>query len=144
MKERNDIRSRAEDLLGSGPHRRPYGVPEDYMSTLAARLERIPETVPAPRKLTLWDRILPYASVAAAFLVLVGVGGTILRKTAIQPMAEQEMMEFALAGRTGGYVMEEDEQEDMSFDEIEEYLVSSGMSSEHLSASLSLYTANLN
>ncbi len=131
MKEHNDIQRTVEDILRDGPHKRPYGVPSDYMSSLSRRLESIPQSVPAPRRFSIWERILPYVSVAAAFLVMVTVGGTILRKTAVSTPSQDEIMEFAYIERANILFMEE-EAEDLSFEDIEEYLVSSGISSEHL------------
>ncbi len=57
--------------------RMPYSVPEGYFDTFRREMKK-----PQTQVVSLWSRIMPYASVAAVFIFLVSAGTFILERTA--------------------------------------------------------------
>ena len=56
--------------------RMPYSVPEGYFDTFRREMKK-----PQTQVVSLWSRIMPYASVAAVFIFLVSAGTFILERT---------------------------------------------------------------
>ena len=129
MRNENDI------LQSEGLKKSPFMVPEGYFNSLtdkvtanARTVER--ESTPAFRRLT------PYMALAASFLILVSIGGWILRK-ASPSMQEEGIQEWLLSEyvlpQTEPFVIYdtedflEDEQEELSQEDIISYLIYEGV-----------------
>lgn len=80
-----------KDILTRGDFRqRPYQVPSDYFEGLQSRLMTIPQENPLPvqksgRVIGLWQRMRPYAAMAASFALVLAVGSVVLRRPAAEP-----------------------------------------------------------
>ena len=102
-------------------------------------------------RMPLWNRIKPYVSIAAAFLVMVTVGNSLLRLSTDRGAAVEDAVDQLayITGSTNPYYLymqedlldEGDETEDLSIEDLEEYLISSGISVEHLSYMANNYEA---
>jgi len=130
---------------------RPYGTPEGYFESLRSRLDAIPSEMKgedaAPTKVvaipSLWTKVRPYVAMAAAFLILVTAGTAILRTTTKSiTMSEDEYMQIAsILPVTDPYAIDNDSytdgEEEISGDDIVNYLIETGVSLEQLA-----YTAS--
>ena len=117
-------------------NRNPYSVPDGYFERLKGRLNEIAvssvDTVPR----SLWQRIRPYAALAACFAASFLIGNAILRKTA--PKASsldqfyKELLYSDLIPVTQPYAIFEMEDEEMetSDEDIVNYLIETGVSAE--------------
>lgn len=111
----------------------PFSVPEGYFESFKKEV-RIPQTP------SLWKRFAPYASVAAAFLLIVSVGTLILEKTLSENDITQEdyilfsdnMMNTIAYEMDSEYRLAEAEIND---DDIINYLIYSGISAEEIELS---------
>ena len=123
----------------------PYGVPEGYFDNLRIRLESIPSQMEgektAPAKVvampSLWTRVRPYMAMAAAFLIMVTAGTAILKNTSkSMTMTEEEYMQLAsILPVTDPYAIYYDdyaEEDDISGEDIVNYLIETGVSLEQL------------
>ena len=161
FEETGKSRDVLDSILGSGAMRsNSFEVPADYFSSLRSRLGAIPSSVnpsevpvevPVPvfdeevvsssKKLSFWDRVKPYVAVAAAFLVMVTAGNALLRSSvsSSEPFSTERGFDYVVQNTNPYYLMMQQDkylQEDgdsLSDDEIQEYLISSGLSVEHLS-----------
>jgi len=125
---------------------RPYGVPDGYFESLRARLDAIPSTkqeeeVPMTKVVempSLWTKVRPYIAMAAAFLILVTAGTAILKTTTNSiTISEDEYMQIAsILPVTDPYAIYyedyADEEEEVSGDDIVNYLIETGVSLEQL------------
>jgi len=139
MEERKDI---LEELRHGG---NPYKVPQGYFEDLGKRLSAIPSEEPASSaeeessySVTIWDRLKPILAIAAAFLVMVSLGTAVLRSTASRPSVETDEI---VAGYTyltpytdpdAIYSEDYNVSEGPTDEDIVEYLISTGISSEHI------------
>ena len=63
----------------------PFSLPEGYMESLRKELKTIPQR--NTKKIPIFNRIIPYVSLAAAFAMIVTIGGFILEKTTQQDLS---------------------------------------------------------
>ena len=113
-------------------------VPEGYFENLQERLSSIGRTETSPAETKVVRRIMPYIAVAASMLIAVTVGNWILSRTAIRDMqGDYESMLIAeaspLYGPDGSSFLD-DELEDITNEDIVNYLISSGVSLEQINA----------
>jgi hypothetical protein len=117
--------------------RNPYSVPDGYFDRLKGRLNEIAvssvDTVPR----SLWQRIRPYAALAACFAASFLIGNAILRKTAPEASSSdqfyKELMYSDLIPVTQPYAifeMEDEEEMETSDEDIINFLIETGVSVE--------------
>jgi hypothetical protein len=117
--------------------RNPYSVPDGYFDRLKGRLNEIAvssvDTVPR----SLWQRIRPYAALAACFAASFLIGNAILRKTAPKASSSdqfyKELMYSDLIPVTQPYAifeMEDEEEMETSDEDIINFLIETGVSVE--------------
>lgn len=117
--------------------RNPYSVPDGYFDRLKKRLNEIAvspvDTVPR----SLWQRIRPYAALAACFAASFLIGNAILRKTAPKASSSdqfyKELMYSDLIPVTQPYAifeMEDEEEMETSDEDIINFLLETGVSVE--------------
>jgi|LSQX01.3.fsa_nt_gb hypothetical protein len=117
--------------------RNPYSVPDGYFDRLKGRLNEIAvssvDTVPR----SLWQRIRPYAALAACFAASFLIGNAILRKTAPGASSSdqfyKELMYSDLIPVTQPYAifeMEDEEEMETSDEDIINFLIETGVSVE--------------
>lgn len=110
-------------------------VPDGYFDNLKSRLSSIPASKTVSPGL--WMRVRPYAALAASFAAILVIGNSLLRNTASQPNegdysdASYAEMISLVSPETIYNVMEYG-QEDISEDDIINYLIESGIRTEHL------------
>ena len=112
-------------------------VPEGYFDDLKARLNSIPvesaTAHPGP-----WSRVRPYLALAASFAAIVLIGNAILKDTTKSQSADQFYGENSYADIVSitnpeiFYNVEEFDVEDISDDDIINYLIETGVRAEHL------------
>ena len=121
-----------EDILETESlKRRPYSVPDGYFTDLQTRLMKIPQEnvqmEEAPKVISLWDRLKPYAALAACFVAIVAVGTSVLRKASVSDddlMYEQLMLADMIPHSDPYFCfMDEEEEPEISPDEIIDYLM---------------------
>ena len=128
MKSEKDILER----IGKGT----MSVPDGYFSDLKNRLATIPESAtvqPGP-----WNRVRPYLAMAASFAAILIIGNSVLRNTASKPEDELFLTDATYAAMISlNYpdailnAMEFDE-EVITDEDIINYLIESGVRTEHL------------
>lgn len=112
-----------------------YGVPEGYFDDLKARLGTIAEEkVASPG---IWMRVRPYLALAACFAAILLAGNLVLRNTGTQSpdkllneVSYAEMI--SITQPEALYDAFEYEHEDISDEDIIDYLIESGATMEHL------------
>ena len=124
-----------------------YSVPEGYFAHLQDRLLRIPaeqpgletsgETVPAVQGRRL--RLRPYLALAASFIAAFIIGNAILKSTAGKPAEDYTYEQYvAMTSPESIYTMAYensvgyDSQDNITDEDIVNYLIASGCSSERL------------
>ena len=116
-----------------------FGVPEGYFNDLKVRLESIPErgkVLPGP-----WSRVKPFLAMAASFAAILLIGNSVLRHTVSSQTEEPSLNESSYAEMISLTHPEafmnalEYEGEDMTEEDIINYLIESGMSMEYLAYS---------
>jgi hypothetical protein len=114
-----------------------FSVPDGYFDKLKARLEEIPEK---EAQVTLWQKIRPYFAMAASFLIMLGVGTGILKLTTRQSISDEDQFYYDL-----GYAdlipvtyadpslyEDNDDDDEISSEDIENYLIATGVSIEKI------------
>lgn len=129
----------------------PYKVPDGYFDNLRARLDSIPSAqrgveADTPETVvvmpSLWTRVRPYIAMAAAFLILVTAGTAILKTTSGRiTVSDEEYIQLAsLLPVTDPYAIYYDdyaEDDELSGEDIVNYLIETGVSLEQLAYSTS-------
>ena len=131
MDRNNDI---LKDLQSLGQS--PFTVPDGYFDTAKARI-RLRET---GRNAGLWERMSPYAAIAAVFIFMVTAGTFFLeRTTGPTDMTHEDYIVFSDAMmNTVGYSMEYDSQiadAELGDEDIINYLIYMGVSAEEIETS---------
>ena len=122
-----------------------YNVPEGYFDKLQKRLEAIPSQhseiiAPAP-VVPLWDKVRPYAALAACMLLAFFVGNFFLGKNQVPASTEFGLQDYYMADLipvTNPYAIYDDAPmelyapESSSEDDVLEYLISSGTSVDYI------------
>ena len=127
MKKENDILKDCMELK-----QMPYKVPEGYFESFKAEA-----VIPAVRKLSCWNRMAPYAAMAAVFVFLVTAGTFLLERSAPQyQMTEEDYMMFSDNMMTSiAYELEYGDQladAQISDEDIINYLIYTGVTPEHI------------
>lgn len=125
MKMGNDILKDRTELK-----QMPFSVPEGYFDSF-----KNANAVPVAKRVSLWNRIAPYASMAAVFVSLVAAGTFLLeRSTPHYQMTEEDYVMFAdNMMNTIAYEIEYGDQiaeADLSEEDIINYLIYTGVSAE--------------
>lgn len=112
--------------------RMPYSVPEGYFDTFRREMKK-----PQTQVVSLWSRIMPYASVAAVFIFLVSAGTFILERTTdTRDFTQEDYILFSenFSLNTIYQVHEETQLADASLadEDIIEYLIYTGISAEEI------------
>lgn len=112
--------------------RMPYSVPEGYFDTFRREMKK-----PQTQVVSLWSRIIPYASVAAVFIFLVSAGTFILERTTdTRDFTQEDYILFSenFSLNTIYQVHEETQLADASLadEDIIEYLIYTGVSAEEI------------
>lgn len=109
----------------------PFSLPEGYMESLRKELKTIPQR--NTKKIPIFNRIIPYVSLAAAFAMIVTIGGFILEKTTQQDLSYEDYIVFS-DDMTNTLLYEADElyADALSDDDIIEYLIYTGVEIEEL------------
>ena len=109
----------------------PFSLPEGYMESLRKELKTIPQR--NTKKISIFNRILPYVSLAAAFAMIVTIGGFILEKTTQQDLSYEDYIVFS-DDMTNTLLYDTDElyADALSDDDIIEYLIYTGIEIEEL------------
>lgn len=112
--------------------RMPYSVPEGYFDTFRREMKK-----PQTHVVSLWSRIMPYASVAAVFIFLVSAGTFILERTTdTRDFTQEDYILFSenFSLNTIYQVHEETQLADASLadEDIIEYLIYTGVSAEEI------------
>ena len=104
----------------------PFSLPEGYMESLRKELKTIPQR--NTKKISIFNRILPYVSLAAAFAMIVTIGGFILEKTTQQDLSYEDYIVFS-DDMTNTLLYDTDElyADALSDDDIIEYLIYTGV-----------------
>jgi hypothetical protein len=109
----------------------PFLLPEGYMESLRNELKTIPQR--DTKKIPIFKRIIPYMSLAAAFAMIVTIGGFILEKTTQQDFSHEDYIVFSEdMTNTIFYDTEELYADALSDDDIIEYLIYTGVEIEEL------------
>ena len=113
-----------------------FTVPEGYFDAARSRIKKHETT----RKTGLWERIAPYAAIAAVFVFMVTVGTFFLeRKTQPAGMTQEDYIVFSDAMmNTVGYSMEYGTQiadAEIGDEDIINYLIYMGISTEEIELS---------
>lgn len=112
--------------------------PEGYFQDLQERLSAIPGKQAASKPSTVIRRFTPYLAYAASLAILVAVGNFVLRKTTAPAVQEDPYWEYYayLSGALDpdGY-FEYTEAEDLSEEDIINYLLASNVSLDQLAMS---------
>lgn len=127
MKKENDILKDCMELK-----QMPYKVPEGYFESFKAEA-----VIPAVRKFSFWNRMAPYAAMAAVFVFLVTAGTLLLEKSVPQyQMTEEDYLMFSDNMMTSiAYEMEFGDQladAQISEEDIINYLIYTGVTPEHI------------
>ncbi len=148
MSKIDDILTGSKDLK-----KMPYSVPEGYFESLGEKvrgriaLETVPQGAKAGRRFTFPTRLIPYLSAAAAVAVVVAIGltlGSLGRKsvipedglqdsdyvfyyTEIIPVTDPESIYYSYNSDSDTYAVDDLVYDDMSYDDIIEYLIESGV-----------------
>ena len=128
------VMSDKKDILETpGLNRRPYTVPDGYFADLQSRLMKIPQEAPAveeqPAKvISLWDKLRPYAALAACFVAIVAVGTAVLRtpKTDTEDAQYEQLVLADLIPHSDPYFIYVDEDEtesELTDEELIDYLM---------------------
>lgn len=128
---------RMEDNIFDGFPKLSEKVPEGYFDNLKARLARIPameEKLHERVVLSPWQKLRPYAAMAACFLGILVAGTGILRMTTDNP-SEADVL-FTALGKADmipvtlldSSLFESDGTETVSDEDIIDYLIASGVS----------------
>lgn len=125
MKMGNDILKDCTELK-----QMPFSVPEGYFDSF-----KNANAVPVARRVSLWNRMAPYAAMAAVFVSLVAAGTFLLERSTPQyQMTEEDYVMFAdNMMNTIAYEMEYGDQiaeADLSEEDIINYLIYTGVSAE--------------
>jgi len=117
--ERDILKDSADKLK-----KMPYEVPEGYFSMLGSKLEKIA----APQKTSAYKRLIPYAALAASFLLLVTIGTYFLKHvTPSDTLSDEDLVVFARIIPTTDpmaiYYSQETEPQEITEDDIIEYLI---------------------
>lgn len=109
----------------------PFSLPEGYMESLRKELKTISQR--NAKKIPIFNRILPYVSLAAAFAMIVTIGGFILEKTTQQDLSYEDYIVFS-DDMTNTLLYDTDElyADALSDDDIIEYLIYTGVEIEEL------------
>ena len=119
-----------------------FRVPDGYFDKLKARLEEIPAK---EVQVTMWQKIRPYLALAASFLIMLGVGTGILKMTTGLNVSDDDQFYYEL-----GYadlipvtyadpsLYESEEADEISSEDIEDYLIATGVSIEKINYSQTL------
>ena len=109
----------------------PFSLPEGYMESLRKELKTIPQR--NTKKISIFNRIIPYVSLAAAFAMIVTIGGFILEKTTQQDLSYEDYIVFS-DDMTNTLLYDTDElyADALSDDDIIEYLIYTGVKIEEL------------
>ena len=130
MRKENDILKDSLELK-----QMPFTVPEGYFEVFKETNAR-----PVARKVSLWNRIAPYAAMAAVFVSLVTTGTFLLERSMPQyDMTEEDYVLFSdNMMNTIAYEMEYGSQlaeAEVSSEDIINYLIYTGVSAEHIELS---------
>lgn len=125
MKMGNDILKDCTELK-----QMPFSVPEGYFDSF-----KNANAVPVAKRVSLWNRMVPYVAMAAVFVSLVAAGTFFLERSTPQyQMTEEDYVMFAdNMMNTIAYEMEYGEQiaeADLSEEDIINYLIYTGISAE--------------
>lgn len=130
MKGNKDI------LAGEAMRKRSYSVPSDYFEGLQDRLMCIPQEHPLQssqekRVVSLWQRMRPYAALAASFALIFAIGSLVLGRPAASDVdATYESLLFAdMIPHVDPYLNygEIQDEPELSSEEILDYLVFSNV-----------------
>lgn len=112
-----------------------YSVPDGYFDRLEERLTSIP-SMSSSREHRTFSGMKPYLSLAASFLIILAVGTMVLRLTSSTP---EENLPYLERIRLADLVPVTDpgllfchDGEDAEYDELEQYLIESGITLEQL------------
>lgn len=130
MKMGNDILKDCTELK-----QMPFSVPEGYFDSF-----KNANAVPVAKRVSLWNRIVPYVAMAAVFVSLVAAGTFFLERSTPQyQMTEEDYVMFAdNMMNTIAYEMEYGDQiaeADLSEEDIINYLIYTGVSAEAIELS---------
>ena len=125
MKMGNDILKDRTELK-----QMPFSVPEGYFDSF-----KNANAVPVAKRVSLWNRMAPYAAMAAVFVSLVAAGTFLLERSTPQyQMTEEDYVMFAdNMMNTIAYEIEYGDQiaeADLSEEDIINYLIYTGVSAE--------------
>ena len=125
MKMGNDILKDRTELK-----QMPFSVPEGYFDSF-----KNANAVPVAKRVSLWNRMAPYAAMAAVFVSLVAAGTFLLERSTPQyQMTEEDYVMVAdNMMNTIAYEMEYGDQiaeADLSEEDIINYLIYTGVSAE--------------
>lgn len=117
--ERDILKDSADKLK-----KMPYDVPKGYFNMLGNNLEKIA----APQKKSAYKKFIPYAALAASFLLLVTIGTFFLKSvTPSDTLTDEDIVVFARIIPTTDpmaiYYSQETESESLTEDDIIEYLI---------------------
>lgn len=109
----------------------PFCLPEGYMDSLKNELKAIPRL--KTKKRPLFKVLSPYISLAAAFAMIVTIGGLLLKNTATNDFTSEDYILFSEDMTNIILDMSEDQYaEALTDDDIIEYLIYSGVEIEEL------------
>ena len=127
MKKENDILKDCMELK-----QMPYKVPEGYFESFKAEAVK-----PLVRNINFWNRMAPYAAMAAVFVFLVTAGTFLLERSVPQyQMTEEDYLMFSDNMMTSiAYELEYGDQladAQISDEDIINYLIYTGVTPEHI------------
>lgn len=138
-----DVLSKGKQQGQNASERLPFCTPEGYFESLSSRLSSIPFSGTEPvetktnSKSSVWAIIKPYVACAASLALLVTAGTSILKMTAGDANTE-EMTDYQFLGysdlipKTATVYEMFDQEDDLSYDDITDYLIDSRISVERI------------
>ena len=113
--------------------RHPFRTPERYFDRLKTQLKAIPAAEAGPVRCSLWQRLKPYAALAACFAASLVIGNTILRKTApdaTDSLYDQLVYSDLIPVTQPNALYDNDTLPETSEEDIANFLIESGVSAE--------------
>lgn len=113
--------------------RHPFRTPERYFDRLKTQLKAIPAAEAGPVRRSLWQRLKPYAALAACFAASLVIGNAILRKTApgaTDSLYDQLVYSDLIPVTQLNALYDNDTLPETSEEDIANFLIESGVSAE--------------
>ena len=125
--------NKKRDILAENPglKNKPYGVPEGFFESFMADMKMQAQ----PKQMTLFERLMPYASMAAVFVFLLAAGTFFLQRTTpAEEFTHEDYLVFSQNAINSEYYEDMYQIADAGIaeEDIIEYLIYSGITAEEI------------